>query len=188
MRFFAPSTLEVGSVHSPADRRRSVRGAAAEATASPAPKCAPSGAPGFACPVCSVLVVSHDLDGLLRPRPSRVSPGDVHGVLSFRVSPDPGGPARYRTCRPFLPFRRRRLAAGFASDRRARPPSTSRCLSEDRPSPPTSGFPSMGVRSPHGLICETSHHLPVRVRDLSGRWSRLVRAGLPARGSCSTEW
>lgn len=70
-----PPAFQVGSVHSPVRGRRSDCIAPAEAAARPAPKCAPSGAPSFACPVCSVLVVFHDLDGLLHPRPSRDFPG-----------------------------------------------------------------------------------------------------------------
>ena len=39
-------------------------------------------------PLRSALAVSHDLDGLLRSRPSQVSPGGAHGVCSpCRVAP-----------------------------------------------------------------------------------------------------
>jgi len=82
-------------------------------------------------------------------RPRRVAPlttvpsfpgATLMGFLSYRVSPDSGGPARYRTGRPLMTFSGLRFATGFASDCCARPPSTSGCLSEAdrRRSPPVS--------------------------------------------------
>jgi len=164
MRFLSPSAHEVGSVHSPWKPTPKRPRSATEATHRPhrSARCLePRVLPSRFVPSSPFHTTSTVCSALDRPESPRVT---LMGFGSFRVSPDPGGPARYRTCRPLLPFRGGRFAAGLASDRRARPPSTSGCLSEDRPSPPASGFPSVGARSPHGLVCETSHHLPFRAR------------------------
>jgi len=112
MRFFAPPALKADCVHSPSADTEVSAMKPPKRPHPPAPKCESSGAPSFTCPVCSARAVSHDLDGLLRNRPSRVSPDDAHGVCVLqglsrfpegRLVTEPAVPS----CRSALAARRR---------------------------------------------------------------------------------
>lgn len=120
---------------------------------------APAPATALPQPLRSAFAVSTTLTvyaALARPQ---VSLGNTHGLSSFRALPEPPGAPPSLVVPPLLAFLRTTPALCGGSRRVVRP-RLQGLTPAVRPSPPDSGFPSSGVRDPHGLSFGTSPREP----------------------------
>lgn len=122
-------------------------------------------------PCLSCFVPSSPFQRPRRLAPHTTSPGfrrgTLMGSLSSRVSPESRMKAPSPTPSPLLSFSEAlQLTAGVCTVHLAPTPGSHSLI---RPSPPTSGFPSAGARSPHGLSLWDSSPPDHPVARLEGR-------------------
>lgn len=145
--------------------------------------------PPAAQPCLSCFVPSSPFQRPRRLAPHSTSPdfrrGTLLGFLSFRVSPESRMKLPFPTPSPLMSFPDvLQLTAGVCTMHSAPTPGS---LSAIRPSPSTSGFPSVGARSPLGLSFWNSSPPILPVARLEGRWSPVTCPKLSKSISSSQE-